>query len=80
MATSVEWLQANILKNKYKKLNAFFSGSVKGFSDEPYWYPANYLKLLNGSDIDPKSYHLEDAVVGVQGKSSCKQLVNLGVF
>ncbi len=67
MATSVNWLQVNILTNKYQKLNAFFSGSVKGYSDLPYWYPANYLKFLNGSNIDPKSSHLEDALIGVNG-------------
>lgn len=30
-------------------MNAFFSGSVKGFDDFPYWYPANIIQFLNGS-------------------------------
>lgn len=40
--SSVNWLQENIFKNRYKKLNAFFSGSVKGVSDVPYWYKFYY--------------------------------------
>ena len=70
MQTSVNWLQANILKNKYKKQNAFFSGSVKGYTDLPFWYPANYLKMLNGSDIDRNDAsptYLENGIIGISG-------------
>jgi hypothetical protein len=66
----VKWLQKSVLDNRYKKLNAFFSGSVKGFTDLPFWYPANYLKLLNGSDINPtenSAAYLSNSLIGISG-------------
>lgn len=51
-------------------MNAFFSGSVKGYTDLPFWYPANYLKLINGTSIDPNDpspSYLEESIIGVKG-------------
>ncbi len=70
VSSSVKWLESNILQKKYKKQNAFFSGSVKGYSDLPFWYPANYLKMLNGSDIDKNNAsptYLENGIIGISG-------------
>ena len=35
------------------QLKAFFSGSVKGFTSLPFWYPTNLVQYLNGTYIDP---------------------------
>ena len=68
--SSVNWLKENILKNKYKHMNAFFSGSVKGFKTVPFWYPANFIQYINGSSYDPNKYDRSDTdkiLIGVQG-------------
>jgi hypothetical protein len=67
---SITWLKANVMNNKYKKLNAFFSGSVKGFSTLPFWYPINYLQYLNGTIVpesDIPDEDLEMVIAGVSG-------------
>lgn len=55
MTDSVNWLRENALdKNKkFKAMNAFFSGSVKGFTDLPFLYPTTVSQYLNGTDMDP---------------------------
>lgn len=52
-------------------MNAFFSGSVKGFSDLPFWYPNNFVQFLNGTMVvDPDTlaesdyYNIIDGVSG----------------
>ena len=40
----------------------------------PFWYPANYLKMLNGSDIDPAKSDFADAIIGVNGKLNYKKM------
>jgi len=34
-----------------KAMNAFFSGSVKGYTSLPFWYPVNFIQFLNGTDV-----------------------------
>ncbi|CAI9741459.1 Hypothetical predicted protein [Octopus vulgaris] len=41
ITSAVTFLQENILNNRYKPWNAFFSGSVKGLSTLPFLYPFN---------------------------------------
>jgi hypothetical protein len=41
---SISWLMENTLK--YQPFNCFFSGSVKGFNQLPFWYPANVQLLV----------------------------------
>ena len=87
-ASSVNWLQANILGNKYQKQNAFFSGSAIDyvhFYDSPYLFPANYIKMLNGSDIDPKQFDFETSIFGVNGlklnlKKNILIILNFKIF
>lgn len=67
---STSWLIENAFK--YKPFNCFFSGSVKGFTDLPFWYPANDNEFLNGTKfdpdkIDPNEDSLLDTIVGVRG-------------
>ena len=67
---SITWLLDNTFK--YKPYNCFFSGSVKGFNQLPFWYPANIYQFLNGTTFDPdhsgvKASMLVDAIVGVSG-------------
>lgn len=67
----LDWLQANALTKEYRPLNAFFSGSVKGFSTLPFWYPINFLQYLNGTNVDPNKVINQDdldiLIAGVQG-------------
>ncbi len=69
--TSVNWLKENVLGSKYKAMNAFFSGSVKGYSSLPFWYPANFAQYLNGTTVtNPDSVSRDDlelVINGVQG-------------
>jgi hypothetical protein len=57
---SVNWLTSNIFNRKYKKLNAFFSGSVKGFSSLPFWYPGSFLQYLNGTFVEEANVPMSD--------------------
>lgn len=70
LQSSAAWLQENVLSNKYKKLNAFFSGSVKGFTSLPFWYPQNFIQYLNGTFVPesqiPES-DLDLVIAGVSG-------------
>jgi hypothetical protein len=67
---SVSWLIENAFK--YEPYNCFFSGSVKGFDQVPFWYPSNIYQYLNGTNFDPDHFDakyqpLVDAIVGVSG-------------
>jgi len=67
---SISWLLENVFK--YEPFNCFFSGSVKGFNQLPFWYPASIYEYLNGTILDPdhfnyKNESLVDAIVGVNG-------------
>ena len=70
MDNNVNWLKRNVLSNKYKAFNAFFSGSVKGLTSLPFWYPSNFIQFLNGTNVtepeDLKS-NLESVISGVNG-------------
>ncbi|CAF1464669.1 unnamed protein product [Adineta ricciae] len=67
---SVSWLLNNSFK--YQSFNCFFSGSVKGFNQLPFWYPANTYQYLNGTTFDPNRFDINnqslvDTIVGVSG-------------
>lgn len=67
---SISWLLQNAFK--YQPFNCFFSGSVKTFSDLPFWYPANVFQYINGTTFDPDhddaTYDaLSNSIVGVRG-------------
>nr|KAG5712874.1 hypothetical protein BaRGS_007471 [Batillaria attramentaria] len=47
----VRWLSRYILHVTYKPWNAFFSGSAKGSTTLPFYYPYNRLELMNGTDV-----------------------------
>src|SRR5687768_6169672 len=61
---------------------AFFSGSVKSMEQLPFFFPANYLQYLNGSDLPPNpgpEYITNDLVAGIQGvipESQYNDMVN----
>ena len=71
MDDNVNWLKRHVLSNKYKAFNAFFSGSVKGLSSLPFWYPANFIQFLNGTNVTEIEAlkNLEFLVNGVNGLS-----------
>jgi hypothetical protein len=67
---SVSWLLENAFK--YEPFNCFFSGSVKGENELPFWYPANIYQFINGTTFDPdhvnpRTQSLVDSIVGVSG-------------
>jgi hypothetical protein len=48
----------------------FFSGSIRGFTSLPYWYPSNLVQFLNGTNVDPEKINpadLEQVIAGVKG-------------
>lgn len=63
------YLQENLFSFMASHENAFFSGSVKGSSDYPYWYPSNYCEYLNGTKIRPVNQDdiTSELIVGVEG-------------
>jgi hypothetical protein len=71
LKSAINWLKSNIFNSDLKAANAFFSGSVKGLSSLPFWYPANYnVFLSNGTSFDPNKISQSDlgnTVIGVQG-------------
>lgn len=38
---ALNFLREEVFKVESSKMNTFFSGSVKGFTDLPFWYPSN---------------------------------------
>ncbi|CAF0740228.1 unnamed protein product [Didymodactylos carnosus] len=54
---SVQWLIKNI--NQYEPQNCFFGASFENYKQFPYWYPANIYQFLNGTNFNPKDYHLQ---------------------
>merc|ERR1712127_331127 len=67
---SVQWLVKYTYDVNFKPANSFFSGSVKGFTSLPFWYPANANKFLNGTSYNPANVSrsdLDQVVIGVEG-------------
>ncbi|XP_059145509.1 uncharacterized protein LOC131932596 [Physella acuta] len=48
----INWLMEHTTDGKYEPWNVFFSGSAKGYSSLPFWYPGNRFEYLNGTAID----------------------------
>ena len=66
--TSINWLQQNVFNPKLKPSNAFFSGSVKSTLSEPFWYPSNFIQLLNGTFANRTNLReIQDIIFGVSG-------------
>lgn len=59
---AIQYLEDRIFVDE--PMNAFFSGSVKGGSSLPMVYPATYSRLLNGTEIDPRSPNFPSSDVG----------------
>jgi hypothetical protein len=45
----VAWLLENMFTGKYLFENAFFSGSMKGMHQGPWFFPANRFELLSAN-------------------------------
>jgi hypothetical protein len=61
MNNSALWLTANIFNEReYLPHNAFFSGSSKGASSQPFFYPMNFEEYLNGTVV---STHSDPSVI-----------------
>ncbi|XP_078678548.1 uncharacterized protein LOC144914514 [Branchiostoma floridae x Branchiostoma belcheri] len=69
VSEGVSWLEKNTLSGRYKPYNAFFSGSTKGMSSVPLWFPANFLQYVNGTALSPTADLADDVefIVGVSG-------------
>ncbi|KAK3776415.1 hypothetical protein RRG08_023768 [Elysia crispata] len=67
----INWLSEYTLSGHFKPWNAFFSGSMKGNSCVPFWYPANRFELLNGTAIkDWSKIPRGPFIYGVEGHIS----------
>eukprot|EP01135_Chromosphaera_perkinsii_P002368 Nk52_evm22s222 gene=Nk52_evmTU22s222 len=86
IAGSVSFLRKEILRNNYKKENAFFSGSMKGLNSLPFSYPSNfdYLMASKGlKKINPEQEQNQDlctpenisTVQGVIGKEEYNEML-----
>jgi len=51
--SGIAFLAAELLAGNLALENAFFSGSMKSLSTNPFSYPATYSKFLNGTSLDP---------------------------
>jgi hypothetical protein len=79
---SISWLIENAFE--YQPFNCFFSGSVKGFNQLPFWYPANIYQYLNGSILDPNHFNAKnqsftDTIIGINGiinETIYQQMIN----
>lgn len=76
MISSVNWLKKNALGHKFKPMNAFFSGSVKGSSSLPFYYPTNVAQYLNGTSVDPKNLPGKDLEIILNGVQGINRLEN----
>ncbi|KAI3380652.1 hypothetical protein SNEBB_006276 [Seison nebaliae] len=78
------WLTNNAINKNLKKHNAFFSGSVKGYREIPFFYPINFLQFMNGTNIPLNSTSVSDKFsLGVQGvieEDDFVQLLNVKHF
>lgn len=50
---SILFLNQHILSGVYRPDNSFFSGSMKDLDTYPFFYPSNYRKYMNGTDLPP---------------------------
>ncbi|EFC40845.1 predicted protein [Naegleria gruberi] len=69
------YLQENLFSFWSIYENAFFSGSVKGSNDYPFYYPMNYCEFLNGTILKPIDPNMitDDLIVGMEGLISPQQ-------
>ncbi|KAL4240066.1 hypothetical protein ACF0H5_000860 [Mactra antiquata] len=64
----VKWINENVLSERYKPWNTFFSGSGKGLKSMPFFYPANRLEYFNGTSFPDTTFpdSLKN-IVGMRG-------------
>lgn len=67
MSQSTKWLQKNVLNSKLKAMNAFFSGSVKGTTSLPFYYPVNIIQYVNGTYPNPDKVPQKDFSMLING-------------
>lgn len=48
---AIQFLNDFVLTNTYVPMCAFFSGSSKGYSTQPWSYPANFAQFRNGTTV-----------------------------
>ncbi|XP_046380058.2 uncharacterized protein LOC124151576 [Haliotis rufescens] len=62
----VSWLYYFGMFSGFEPWNAFFSGSYKGHTTEPYFYPMNRIELFNGTRINDTFRAHGHAIMGVE--------------
>ncbi|KAG2373066.1 hypothetical protein C9374_012912 [Naegleria lovaniensis] len=72
------YLERNLLTFLESHENAFFSGTIKGHFDYPFFYPSNVAEYLNGTKVNPQqpgSGDLIDSklIVAVEGVIDSKE-------
>ena len=70
VAGAAAFLKAEILGERFRPDNAFFSGSVKDDTDQPFTYPQNYDEYLNGTSVAPTDPDAitDDLIMAMEGK------------
>ncbi|XP_053378444.1 uncharacterized protein LOC123526341 [Mercenaria mercenaria] len=62
------WLDRNVLSDKYKPWNSFFSGSGKSVKSLPFFYPANRREYFNGTTFSDKKFPSDvKNIIGMNG-------------
>lgn len=95
IASGINWLKANINKNMASltsktpngtpsNMNAFFSGSVKSMTSQPFFYPAQFTDIagntLNPSKMSDINPGLVLKISSVLGTSEYQQMVDAKHF
>jgi len=66
----LKFLDLNIKKKSVSLMGSFFSGSVKGVFDLPFFYPMTKAFYINGTEINPKNSTVDD--IDVSGTLICQ--------
>lgn len=64
---STKFINEEILNDNYDKENAFFSGSIKGNSSTPFYYPVTFAEYINGSAINSSNIDFMKLTTGIPG-------------
>ena len=74
--SGVAFLSNEMLAGNLELENAFFSGSMKSLSTNPFSYPGTYSKYLNGTAVDPSMPNFPPGTSGTELVFAMRGLAN----